>query len=253
MRLRLIEADGLSWKLLLEPHGRSGTENMALDAALLDRADCMGEAFLRLYRFDPPCLSLGRNEPTARYDRSAIARLALDVVRRPTGGCAVWHEHEVTYAVAAPIATFGGLREAYRAIHTRLSAALQSLGVDATLALARPRPPSPAFHRPGPCFATPVGGEVLVAGRKLVGSAQVRKRNAFLQHGSILLDGSQEIVSLVSRGSSVVSRETTLSSELRRHVSFDEVADAIVAAWDAGATSTPSLLDLAPLAAAVKS
>ncbi len=253
MRLRLIEADGLSWKLLLEPHGRSGTENMALDAALLDRADCMGEAFLRLYRFDPPCLSLGRNEPTARYDRSAIARLALDVVRRPTGGCAVWHEHEVTYAVAAPIATFGGLREAYRAIHTRLSAALQSLGVDATLALARPRLPSPAFHRPGPCFATPVGGEVLVAGRKLVGSAQVRKRNAFLQHGSILLDGSQEIVSLVSRGSSVVSRETTLSSELRRHVSFDEVADAIVAAWDAGATSTPSLLDLAPLAAAVKS
>jgi len=226
---------------------------MALDAALLDRADCMGEAFLRLYRFDPPCLSLGRNEPTARYDRSAIARLALDVVRRPTGGCAVWHEHEVTYAVAAPIATFGGLREAYRAIHTRLSAALQSLGVDATLALARPRLPSPAFHRPGPCFATPVGGEVLVAGRKLVGSAQVRKRNAFLQHGSILLDGSQEIVSLVSRGSSVVSRETTLSSELRRHVSFDEVADAIVAAWDAGATSTPSLLDLAPLAAAVKS
>ncbi|PYP35444.1 MAG: octanoyltransferase [Gemmatimonadetes bacterium] len=253
MRLRLIEADGLSWKLLLEPHGRSGAENMALDAALLDRADCMGEAFLRLYRFDPPCLSLGRNEPTARYDRSAIARLALDVVRRPTGGCAVWHEHEVTYAVAAPIATFGGLREAYRAIHTRLSAALQSLGVDATLALARPRLPSPAFHRPGPCFATPVGGEVLVAGRKLVGSAQVRKRNAFLQHGSILLDGSQEIVSLVSRGSSVVSRETTLSSELRRHVSFDEVADAIVAAWDAGATSTPSLLDLAPLAAAVKS
>ena len=253
MRLRLIEADGLSWKLLLEPHGRSGAENMALDAALLDRADCMGEAFLRLYRFDGPCLSLGRNEPTARYDRSAIARLALDVVRRPTGGCAVWHEHEVTYAVAAPIATFGGLREAYRAIHTRLSAALQSLGVDATLALARPRLPSPAFHRPGPCFATPVGGEVLVAGRKLVGSAQVRKRNAFLQHGSILLDGSQEIVSLVSRGSSVVSRETTLSSELRRHVSFDEVADAIVAAWDAGATSTPSLLDLAPLAAAVKS
>ena len=253
MRLRLIEADGLSWKLLLEPHGRSGAENMALDAALLDRADCMGEAFLRLYRFDPPCLSLGRNEPTARYDRSAIARLALDVVRRPTGGCAVWHEHEVTYAVAAPIATFGGLREAYRAIHTRLSAALQSLGVDATLALARPRLPSPAFHRPGPCFATPVGGEVLVAGRKLVGSAQVRKRNAFLQHGSILLDGSQEIVSLVSRGSSVVSRETTLSSELRRHVSFDEVADAIVAAWDAGATSTPSLLDLAPVAAAVKS
>ncbi len=253
MRLRLIEADGLSWKLLLEPHGRSGAENMALDATLLDRADCMGEAFLRLYRFDPPCLSLGRNEPTARYDRSAIARLALDVVRRPTGGCAVWHEHEVTYAVAAPIATFGGLRNAYHAIHARLALALRSLGVEATRALHHPPPSSTILHQPTSCFATSARGEILVAGRKLVGSAQVRKRNAFLQHGSILLDGSQEIVSLVSRGSSVVSRETTLSSELRRHVSFDEVADAIVAAWDAGATSTPSLLDLAPLAAAVKS
>jgi len=226
---------------------------MALDATLLDRADCMGEAFLRLYRFDPPCLSLGRNEPTARYDRSAIARLALDVVRRPTGGCAVWHEHEVTYAVAAPIATFGGLRNAYHAIHARLALALRSLGVEATRALHHPPPSSTILHQPTSCFATSARGEILVAGRKLVGSAQVRKRNAFLQHGSILLDGSQEIVSLVSRGSSVVSRETTLSSELRRHVSFDEVADAIVAAWDAGATSTPSLLDLAPLAAAVKS
>ena len=253
MRLRPIEADGLSWKLLRELHGRSGAENMALDAALLDRADCTGEAFLRLYRFDPPCLSLGRNEPTARYDRSAIARLALDVVRRPTGGGAVWHEHEVTYAVAAPIAMFGGLRAAYYTIHASLVAALRSLGAHAALALHRPPPSPTVFQQPCSCFANPVGGEVLVAGRKLVGSAQVRKRNAFLQHGSILLDGSQEIVRRVSRGSSVASRETTLSSVLRRRVSFDEVADAIVAAWDARATSTTSPLDLAPLAAAVKS
>jgi len=78
---------------------------MAVDVALLERADRMGEAFLRLYRFDPPCLSLGRNEAAGGYDRAAIARRGVDVVRRPTGGAAVWHEHELTYAVAAPIAT----------------------------------------------------------------------------------------------------------------------------------------------------
>ena len=264
MRLWLIEGDGLSWKLLLEPHGRSGAENMALDAALLDRADRTGETFLRLYRFDPPCLSLGRNEAVALYDQAAIARLGLDVVRRPTGGRAVWHEDDVTYAVAAPIALFGGLRAAYHAIHAKLVIALRSLGAKATLAspLHRPPPSSTDLHRLSSCFATAARGEILVAGRKLVGSAQVRKRNAFLQHGSILLDGSQEIVSVVSR-SSVVSRETTLTDVLGRPVTFDEVSNAIVRAWRTGATSTilpdplpPSttfLADLAPLAAAVKS
>ncbi len=235
---------------------------MALDQGLLEEADRTGRALLRLYRFDPPCLSLGRNEPAAaRYDPAALAERRLDVVRRPTGGRAVWHEHEVTYAVAAPIATFGGLREAYRAIHTRLAAALQSLGVDATLALDRPsaRPPV----SPSSCFATPVGGEVLVAGRKLVGSAQVRKRSAFLQHGSILLDGSQAIVAAVSRMPQAASAETTLARALGRPVTFEEVADAIVAAWgdevtspnlhQPPPTSTTLLSHLAPLGIGVKS
>src|SRR5207244_2928401 len=192
----------------LDAAGRSGAENMAIDTALLDRANGEGLSFLRLYRFDPPCLSLGRNEPAARYDHTEIARRGLDVVRRPTGGRAVWHEHEVTYAVAAPIATFGGLRGAYHAIHARLAAALHTLGVAATLAPDRltARPPD----RRGSCFAAPVGGEVLVGGRKLVGSAQVCEGRAFLQHGSILLAGSQEVVRLVSREPGAGSRETTL-------------------------------------------
>jgi lipoate-protein ligase A len=152
---------------------------------------------------------------------NGIAR-GIPVVRRPTGGQAVWHDHEVTYAVVAPIVMFGSLRNAYRAIHTRLASALRALGVDATLATARP-PARPAA-RPASCFTAPVGGEILVRGRKLVGSAQVRRRDAFLQHGSILLGGSQAIVS-------AVSGETTLAGVLGRAVSFEEVAAAIVENW----------------------
>src|SRR5256886_4001676 len=111
MRSPLIEA-ACACQLSLDAAGRSGAENMAIDAALLDRANGEGLSFLRLYRFDPPCLSLGRNEPAARYNHTEIARRGLDVVRRPTGGRAVWHEHEVTYAVAAPVAAFGSLRHA---------------------------------------------------------------------------------------------------------------------------------------------
>jgi len=191
---------------------------MAADVALLDEAVRLGTASLRLYRWNPPTLSIGRNQA---MDTAVLRNVAI--VRRPTGGQAVWHEHEVTYAVAAPIAMFGSLRDAYREIHRRLATALHSIGVDARLAdPPAVRPPG----RPAACFAASVGGEILVRGRKLVGSAQVRRSDAFLQHGSILLDGSQAKVS--SGGG-----ETTLAAVLGRAVAFDEVTAAIVANWGA--------------------
>jgi len=185
---------------------------MAADESLLDRVVRSGGAFLRLYRWDPPTLSIGRNQ---RIDVTP----GVPLVRRPTGGKAVWHEDEVTYAVAAPIAPFGSLRDAYCQIHAWLVAALRSLGVDASLAPYRPtvRP----SDGPTSCFASPVGGEILVNGRKLVGSAQVRRANALLQHGSILLAGKQPAAGLA----------TTLAAELGRSVSFDEVAQAVIAHW----------------------
>jgi len=188
---------------------------MAIDEALLDEAQRSGACFLRLYRWDPPTLSIGRNQSAA-----GLACDGVPIVRRPTGGRAVWHEHEVTYAVAAPIATFGSLRGAYREIHAWLASALRSLGVDASLGI---RPAVRPSARPAACFAVFAGGEILVNHRKLVGSAQVRRRDAFLQHGSILLDGSQAIVN--------AGEETTLASVLQRPVSFAEVAAAITAAW----------------------
>ncbi len=219
------------WELLLDSMGASGAVNMAIDAGLLALAERTGRAFLRLYRFDPPCLSFGRNEPATAYDRAAITRLGVDVVRRPTGGRAVWHEHEVTYAVAAPVAAFGTLRRAYWAIQEWLAAALRALGADATLAPERSRPAAPA--RSGACFAAPVGGEVLVRGRKLVGSAQARRGKALLQHGSVLLAGSQGLARLVSRDPGPPGGDTTLAAVCGRPVSFAETAAALIAAWDA--------------------
>jgi len=206
---------------------------MATDEQLLDAAVRTGAKSLRLYRWAPPTLSFGRNEPVeALYDLDLIARRGIATVRRPTGGKAVWHEHELTYAVAAPIAEFGSLRAAYCEIHRRLASALTTLGVSTTVAPDR-RAVRPS-ERPTSCFAAPMGGEILVAGRKVVGSAQVRRRQALLQHGSLLMDGSQALVSAVSRRPAAVSGETTLAAVLGRPVSFDEVAAAIVSAWPSG-------------------
>jgi lipoate-protein ligase A len=205
---------------------------MAIDQALLREA-VAGNAFLRLYRWDPPCLSFGRNEPAAtRYDTDRIRALGLDTVRRPTGGRAVWHDAEVTYAVAAPVATFGSLRETYVAIHTMIARSLARLGVTATLA-DRPCHGQPGVGV-GACFASPAGGEVIVRGRKLVGSAQVREGNAFLQHGSILLGNGQDVVSAVTRGDAPTASATSLEDVLGRSVTFAEVTNAIV--QEAGAS-----------------
>lgn len=205
---------------------RPGWLNMAIDRALVERA-AAGESWIRLYAWSPSCLSFGRHEPAARrYDRGRIEALGLDVVRRPTGGRAVWHAGELTYAVAAPTTTLGTLREAYGEIHRVIRDALRTLGVPAELAPAR------AAVRPdaGACFAAPAGGEVIVGDNKLVGSAQLRENDALLQHGSILLANDQAMIARLTSGDAPADRSASLARLLGRGVSWEEAAEAVAEA-----------------------
>lgn len=241
----------LRWRVLIEPQGRPGAENMALDQQLLEEVERRSDevAYLRLYRWSPPCLSFGRNErASARYDRKRIEALQLPVVRRPTGGRAVWHDQELTYSVAAPLTAFGSLGSSYRAIHSRLLCALRTLGVPATLSLG---PQRGSRLDIGPCFSAAVGGEIVVNGDKLAGSAQVRMRRAFLQHGSILLDGDQGVVLSVTRGSQPQVRTTSLARALNRKVEFEEVVEAVLATWPTPAEEVATVPALPPDPAAV--
>ena len=195
--------------LVLRDGPASGAWNMALDAALLRAAERDALRVLRLYAWDPPTLSFGRNEPALRrYDRGAISARVLAVVRRPTGGRAVWHDRELTYAVTAPEHVFGPLRATYREIHAMLAEALASLGAAVHLAADRPADGVGA----GACFASAAGGEVLaVGGGKVVGSAQVRGSGAFLQHGSVLLAADQAVVAAVTLGAATAPSATGLA------------------------------------------
>lgn len=210
---------------------------MAIDSALLDRAERVGSTSLRVYQWEPYCLSFGRHEPALRrYDRRKIEALGLDTVRRPTGGRAVWHARELTYSIASPIELFGGIRQAYQVIHRMLAQALRSLGIGAELAVGR-GVPGPAA---GACFATPVGGEVLVQGRKVIGSAQFRQGNAFLQHGSLLLADDQDLVHQLAG----VRPRPDPGLPLGRQVSFGEAAQAI---QEAAGSLGEITVELAPL------
>ena len=214
----------IGWAFWLDATPRPGWQNMAIDLALLELAAESGQATFRVYRWDPFCLSFGRHEPALRrYGRDRIAGLGVDVVRRPTGGRAVWHARELTYAVAAP-SDLGSLRRTYNAIHEVFVETIRSLGARASLADPPERSPGPGD---GACFARPVGGEVLIDGKKVVGSAQLRMGNAFLQHGSLLLEDDQALVRELSGDPPSVASELPLSRRLGRTVAFGEAAEAV--------------------------
>lgn len=177
----------------LEDGARPGAWNMAADHALMDSAR-RGEVTLRFYRWDPPCLSLGRNQRAeGRYSPGAAARRGIDVVRRPTGGRSVYHDRELTYALAAPADLWGGLRASYERVNAALRRGLARIGAPVAVAGERAgeRAPGPGSRA---CFRDPLPGEVTAGGRKLVGSAQWREDGALLQQGSLLLADDQGVV-----------------------------------------------------------
>jgi lipoate-protein ligase A len=219
----------MRWHLWTDAVPRPGYTNMAIDVALLDRTEQLGEIWLRLYRWKPHCLSFGRHEPALRrYDVDRIKRLGLDTVRRPTGGRAVWHASELTDAITAPIARFASARAAYLAIHQLMREALRSIGVRGSLAPSMRM----ASLEAGSCFSHPAGGEVLVNGRKIVGSAQLRRGSSFLQHGSILLEDAQFLVDGLKRGGSAepVPSRAMSGLPLGRQVDPLEMAGAVTRA-----------------------
>lgn len=180
----------MRWRLIVDGAGR-GAHNMAVDEALVEAVD-RGDSppVLRLYRWEPPCLSLGFAQPHAVADAAFCAANGVDLVRRPTGGRAVLHHLEQTYCVLArlgeqPFTT--DLQAAYRGICEALVAGLRRLGAPAGMAGA----PAGGHIRPTeaiPCFIGPAAGEVVAGGRKLIGSAMRRHNRSILQHGSLLED-----------------------------------------------------------------
>jgi lipoate-protein ligase A len=221
------------WRLLDTPPA-PGAWNMAVDEALADGVREGGPPVLRVYRWSPPCLSLGRNQPSGGYDRVEIGRRGMDVVRRPTGGRAVLHHRELTYSVAAREDALGTLRQAYAAINRALVAGLRTLGIDAALQPAGPdRAPIPSL---APCFEQPVEGEVTAAGRKLVGSAQRRERGVMLQHGSLPLHDDQSAVAglMLPRHAAAAAAEApaTLAGLLGAEPAWDALVDALARGWE---------------------
>jgi lipoate-protein ligase A len=238
-----MSSDTCSWRLLIsEP--LSGPENMALDEAIMESVGAgLVRPTLRLYAWHPSCLSLGYAQPVADVNHAALVEHGWDLVRRPTGGRAILHTDELTYAIVAPAdhpELQGGVLESYRRLRRGLAAALAGLGLVVDPAHGEPLS---AESRANPvCFEVPSAYEITVRGFKLLGSAQVRRRDAILQHGTLPLAGDLSRVCLVLRHENLTSREkarerlleraATLESLLGEPVRWNHAARAIQAGFE---------------------
>jgi lipoate-protein ligase A len=241
------------WRLLIDDPA-PGAANMARDEAIA-AAHAAGAAppTLRLYRWRPACLSLGRFQRSGEVDRAACARAGVAVVRRPSGGRALLHDAELTYAVVAradhPLLGGDSILASYRRISAALLAGLRRLGVDAELTPASQNAERRTMNdehavtvvqrsafsvqRSAACFDTPAAYELTVAGRKLAGSAQTRRGNVLLQHGAIPLAPHAARLATLLRDppGDLGARMIALDEAAGRTIAFDELAGALIAGF----------------------
>jgi lipoate-protein ligase A len=224
------------WRLLHTPPAL-GAWNMAVDEAILEavgRGDV--PPTLRLYAWQPPCLSLGYAQPVTDVDRQRLAELGWGLVRRPTGGRAILHTDELTYAVIAPLdepRLAGGVLESYQRLAQALLAALRLLGLpvaaqESYLPPGAPKPTNPV------CFEVPSIYEITAGGKKLIGSAQARRREGILQHGSLPLYGDLSRITLALKFPDEPSRQVAADRLLARAATAESVSGYALT-WDQAA------------------
>ncbi|HDO25241.1 MAG TPA: lipoate--protein ligase family protein, partial [Nitrospirae bacterium] len=174
------------WRII-DDGPRSAVFNMSLDEAISEAVrKKLSPPTLRLYQWDKPSVSIGYFQRISDIDLQYCGAKRYPLVRRPTGGMAVLHSSELTYSFSAQTgleAFKGGLLKNYLAISGALVSALRALDLDARITLS-----GNGRHRSPLCFKTPSYGEITVRNEKIIGSAQKRYKNGFLQHGSILMD-----------------------------------------------------------------
>ncbi len=217
----------MKWRLIYSP-ALPGAWNMAIDEAmLLAHTAGLTPPTLRLYRWQPPAISLGLLQPFEAINETACRQLGFEIVRRPSGGGAVLHQHEITYAVVVDgkLCPYGSsVLSTYRWLAEGLKAGLKRLGVDISLS-----PPSQSTSPATKsfCFARLTDADLSVNGRKLGGAAQARKRNFLLQHGSIPLQLDMEAIERIF-GSTDRGQFTWVEEVLGRDIALDEFAEALV-------------------------
>ncbi|MEK6590462.1 MAG: lipoate--protein ligase family protein, partial [Nitrospinota bacterium] len=236
------------WRLIKDGFNE-GYHNMVVDEAIACAVENrVSPPTLRLYSWKTQTLSIGYSQRIDKeIDTSYCQREGIDIVLRPTGGRAVLHDKEVTYSIASTKDNTlfpDSILETYRVISNALVRGLSLLKINATLnpksQISRPTimgAPKSQILRPS-CFATTSQYEIVVHGKKLIGSAQRRFKMSFLQQGSIPLENYHDKLALClgfkekekrERFVELLKKRSTALNELDGKIfSYDKVVNAII-------------------------
>jgi len=238
----------MEWRLIKDSY-HSGFMNMAIDEAIMiAHREGLVPPTIRFYQWSPPAVSLGYFQDLKKeINIDACQGMGIDIVRRPTGGKAVLHDKELTYSFVIrenhPLVN-DSILETYKKISGGIIRGLSYLGIKAVLvplreklnnALSSNENKSEIHHSDikSICFSVPSQYEVQVEGKKIVGSAQVRKKEIVLQHGSLLIELEKDKLFSVFNFPSAQIRErnkirfkaTSLEEILKKKINFSELSE----------------------------
>ena len=229
------------WRLIVSKPA-SGALNMAIDEAILKSVSLGGKPTLRIYAWNPPTVSLGYFQDIDDINAEICNNLGYGIVRRLTGGRAVLHYDEATYSIIVPEENPlipKGVGESYKEISLCLVNAIQNLGLKAVIEpVHRSKTSQWRQNNSSACFNAISWHEITVNGKKIVGSAQVRKDGCLLQHGSIPITlDSNKLFSVLKFSKDEIKerscrffkeKATSLQAEKKGEVNFSEVSDALI-------------------------
>ncbi|WP_435361179.1 lipoate--protein ligase family protein [Haloarchaeobius sp. DFWS5] len=252
----MTEVASREWRLIRE-EAWDGPTNMALDEIAAKSASEDGVRTLRVYQWEPSCLSLGYGQAKESVDWEFCEREGIDVTRRQTGGGGIYHDQhaDISYSIIAPAEELpGDLMDCYDLLCEPVLDAFARMGVDADFA----DQPYPAIHEPA-CYLRDIhpAHDVLASGLKISGNAQYRQRDAVIQHGSLSFDRAPERHCGVFAGKPSVDDFTDRVTSIRAESGIDRdeavaALEAELAEWadaDEGAWAESEVADATDLAA----
>ena len=225
---------------LIESGPQTGRFNMKFDLELAKSCPD-GEAFFRLFKWNPFCISIGANQLFEDINIQKASTNGIDVVKRPTGGRAILHAEEITYSVVIPLSFGLSPKEIYSKISLALLKGLSKYNLKLTSAeLENIQPNFPALLKESSgvlCFASTAKSEVKFDSKKIIGSAQRKINNVVLQHGSILCGTfHQQLAEYLNKSEDEINKlkndlknsTTEISTILNDEVDYDKLSQSLI-------------------------
>lgn len=205
---------------------KSGLENMEIDSELLDEAIRLNykEPIIRFYGWSPACVSLGRNQKDANINIDYCKKNNIDIVRRVTGGRALLHDDELTYSFVCPINFLSGgesIIKSYKKISSAIIKGFKTVGIE--LQLGGKKKVNTSFEY---CMSISTGADLCYNDKKIIGSAQFRKQNYLLQHGSVLFSYNTELLEKIFNEKP--NSDITFMNEINPSMTVEDIERAMI-------------------------